>query len=418
MTRNESSSTVGRRNFIKDSGLMIAGGAIAGAMAAGQAASANAGEPIRIAFVGCGRRGRALAEAVLKVGGDSVRLTGLADAFGSQTQAMYRSLKGRFPDAVDPNCIRSEGLRSFEKIMRSDADLVYLATPPVYRPDHFEAAVQSGKHVFLEKPLAADVAGIGRCVQLAEKAQREGLAVHVGFQRRHDPRYREVIDQIRRGAIGTPVFARVFCNVGSLRRPERVGKQDDLQFQIRHWNHFRWTGGDFLIEQHVSGLDVIRWALDGNPVLAQGQGGWTGHHAAGSEAPTTPSEESASGDVFDHHSIEFEFADGVHVLSQCRRVSKAWNHTGEHLHGTEGRADLSAGKIFAKDGSLLWQSEHSAAPAAATLAQQAAVLQSIRQGEAVSDVAEASQSCLFAMLGQAATETGKRVRWDRLVKDV
>lgn len=392
---------------------MIAGGAIGGAIAVGKAVKGGPEAPIKIAFVGCGRRARELADAAMAIPNETVRLVALADVVPSQTQSAYRSLKGRYGNRIAGDCIRSRGPSCMDQLLESDADVVYVTTPPVDRPEYFRRIVDSGKHVFLEKPLAADVAGVIDTVATSRQANAAGLSVHVGFQRRYDARYRDVIARLHEGAIGTPVFARAFCNAGPLRKPTRTPKESEAEFQRRNWNHFQWTGGDFLVEQHVAGLDVIRWALDQVPVVAQGQGGWGSFEVA--ENQINPAERH--GEVFDHHSIEYEFGNGVVLLSQCRRVPKAWNNTSEHVHGTSGRADLTAGKIYGLDGSVRWQSEKPYSLKAATIEQQRAFMASIRNGKPENQVECAAESTLFAMLGHHATRSGKRVRFEKLLND-
>ncbi len=391
---------------------MIAGGAIGGAIAVGKAVQGGNDAPIKIAIVGCGRRARELSDAIWSVDNEAAELVALADYFPSQTQSMYRSLKGRYSQAIAADCVRAGGADPLAPVLESDADVVYLTTPPVDRPGYFRRIVEAGKHVFLEKPLAADVAGVLQTIETAELAKATGLSVHVGFQRRYDLRYQDVIARIGEGAIGTPVFARAFCNAGSMRPPVRMARESDQEFQRRNWNHFQWTGGDFLVEQHVAGLDAIRWALDQSPIVAQGQGGWGTFETA--EHQSTGGDRI--GQVFDHHTVEFEFADGVVLMSQCRRVSKAWNNTSEHIHGTSGRADLSTGTLYARDGSVIWKSEKPSSLKSATVAQQQAFLNSVRRGAAENQVESAAASTLMAMLGHQATRTGKRVRMDKLIQ--
>lgn len=392
---------------------MIAGGAIGGAIVAGTPVRGGTSAPIKIAFVGCGRRARELADAVLAVENESVNIVALADAFPSQTQAMYRSLKGRYARALTETCLRTSGIDCLKPILQSDADIVYLTTPPAYRSDYFRNVIKAGKHAFLEKPLAADVSGVLEMTNTAQLAKETGLSVHVGFQRRYDTRYQDIIAQVHQGAIGTPVFARAFCNAGPLRKLSRNTNETEADFQLRNWNHFQWTGGDFLVEQHVAGLDVIRWALGQTPMVAQGQGGWGAFDNAQQQA----SNSERQGEVFDHHSIEYEFQDGAILLSQCRRIAKAWNNTSEHIHGTTGRADLAAGKIVDRDQSVVWQSDQPRSLKSATLAQQTAFLQSVRGGIPDNQVESAAESTLLAMLGHQATRTGKRIRMDKMLKE-
>ena len=395
---------------------MIAGGAISGAVTSDQPVHAGGSDRLRIAVVGCGRRARTLLDRVLEIGGPQVELVALCDLNAAQTQATFRSLKGRFQDQIAQDCLRDSGIDSIQSAIESNADLVYLATPPVYRPDHFRMAVDAGKHVFLEKPLAADLDGLRAIKETAAVAAAKELSIFVGFQRRHDSRYQETIAQIESGGIGDPLFARAFCNAGPLRRINRQlsgkGRGHDEAFEIQNWNHFQWTGGDFLLEQHISGLDVIHWALDRIPLVAQGQGGWgnpdliDGHDA------------ERLGEVFDHHTVEFEFDGGVHLLSQCRRVAKSWNNTSEHVHGTIAKADLSAGKIFSHDGKLIWKSSRARSADQGETSQAEFVLENLLQGTRVSEIDSSIRSTLFALLGLEASRSGKRVRMDKLVRTI
>jgi predicted dehydrogenase len=405
------SSSFARRSFIKDSGLMIAGGAISGAMAVGQSVHGESSSPLKIALVGCGRRGRELIDAALAVESESVQLVGLGDLFASQVQAMYRSVKGRHASSVADHCVRANGINCLDAILKTDADVVYLATPPVCRPQHFRQVVTAGRHAFLEKPLAADVPGVLHMLETSGAAKQAGLCVHVGFQRRYDKRYQDVIAKVHEGLLGTPIFARAYCNAGPMRKLQRIAGESDVEFQLRNWNHFQWTGGDFLVEQHVAGLDVIHWAVGRLPSVAQGQGGWGVFEAV----PGQTAADSRQGEVFDHHSVEYEFEGSLTLMSQCRRVAKAWNNTSEHLHGTAGRADLTDAKIYSADGSLRWTSKHPNHPKSATAEQQRAFFAAIRGATAENQVAAAADSTLFALLGHAATATGRKVRFDKLI---
>ncbi|MEL6106927.1 MAG: Gfo/Idh/MocA family oxidoreductase [Planctomycetota bacterium] len=403
------SSSVARRNFFRKSGLMIAGGAIGGAMAAddSQAVSVPQHDSLRVAVIGCGRRARALLEAVLSQD-QTIRVVALGDAFASQVQATYRAIKGRHPRQLDPECLRCSGWDAYDQVVRSDADLIYLTAPPVFRPLHFEAAIDEGKHVFLEKPLAANVGDSVKMLGIANRAKQNGLSAFVGFQRRFDVQHQETIDRVRSGAIGRLLLARSYCNVGPLRKPHTVKDEDRRTFEIRNWNGFHWTGGELLLEQHVAGLDRLRNAV-GLPVAAVGQGGWSDASALVDHGNTAI--------AFDHHTVEYEFESGLRLLSQCRRGgSKSWMQTSEHLHGTCGRAELSTGRIFDADDHLIWKSPSRSSNQASTAAQQAFVIDSLRSGVVINEVADAAESNLFALLGQLATRSGRRETWDGMLR--
>lgn len=388
---------------------MIAGGAIGGAMAAGKAVAARSNGPLRIAVVGCGRRARALLDSALSQE-ESLRVIALGDAFASQVQATYRTLKGRHGDQLDPQCLRCSGWDAYEQVMRTDADLVYLATPPAFRPEHFEAAIEAGKHVFLEKPLASDVGGAVRMLGLGQRAAANGLCSFVGFQRRFDACYQETVERVRSGDIGRLVMARAYSNVGALRKPQSVANEERRAFEVRNWNHFSWTGGDLLLEHQVAGLDRLRAAIQELPTAAFGLGGW-------SDLEHAPTDDASHERAFDHQSVEFEFGSGFRLHSQCRREGgSAWMPTGEHLHGSLGRADLTSGRIFDAEDRLVWKAPRRSSGQKATAAQQRFVIDCIRSGEVVNDVGDAAESTLMALLGQAATRSGRRETWDQMLR--
>ncbi|MEO1617918.1 MAG: Gfo/Idh/MocA family oxidoreductase [Planctomycetota bacterium] len=406
------SSSVKRRNFIRDSGLLIAGGAIGGASHGAPASQPVDVQPLRVAFVGCGRRARELSSVLLgqtklnshcddsldpnEMGSREVVVTALADFFGSQVQSFYRSLKGRFKSSIGDGCRRVSGADCLEGVLQDDVDLVFVTTPPVCRPEFFSKLVSAGKHVFLEKPLAASTSGVEQIRDVSKNAQQSGLTIHVGFQRRYDPSYRQAIEKIREGLIGKPLYARTFCRVNELRELPPRRKESEIEFQLRNWKHFRWTGGDFLLEQHVAGLDLIRQTIGEQPNVVHGFGGWNRH--AGDTV----------GDVYDHHSVDFEYPSGFVCSSNCRR-KESWNQSGEFIHGAEGTAELSAGRITDSHGEILWKGLPPS-PKAATHLQLSALLNSIRTGAAENQIDGAAESTLLALAAQEATLTGKRIR--------
>ncbi|MCC9602021.1 Gfo/Idh/MocA family oxidoreductase [Stieleria sp. JC731] len=413
MANHKDAAHFARRSFIKDGGLIIAGGAIGSSIAtqASSAAVANRNTEIRIGVLGCGRRAKEVVSAAIGIPGFKVTVAGLADRFGSQTQSMFRMLKGRHADHIEKSCIRASGQDALDQLLVADIDAIYVTTPPVERAAVVRKIVAAGKHVFLEKPLSSDLEDVLAMNAIASEAQRQRLTIHTGFQRRYDPRVIDSIEQFQAGLIGDPVFAKAYCNGGPLRkRSTRSGESAD-EYRIKNWNHFVATGGDFLVEQHVAGLDLIRLALGKMPVAAQGQGGW-------SESRPMESAENEvdqlGREVFDHQTVEYDFGD-VMLLSQCRRVAKGWNALGESIHGTKGILDLAAGKAFNRNGDLIWESSAHSNAKANTLAQQNAFLTSIRDQKAETQIESAAQSTLIALLGQQATISKRRVRMDQML---
>ena len=399
----EAQPAASRRNFISG-GMMLAGGAIVGSnLAVARGAHAFGSDTIKIGLVGCGRRGTVAAIEALATSGGEVRLVAMADAFDNNLHTAYRSINGKHPDKLDLQGRRFAGLDAYLQVMQSDADLVILATPPGFRPLHFEAAIAAGKHVFMEKPVATDAPGVRRVLAAGEIAKANGLAVAVGLQRRHEPKYQQCIQRLQDGAIGDPIFARAYWNGGPIPMRARTKDQTELAYQLRNWCHFTWLGGDQISEQHIHNLDVINWLMDAHPIEAQGQGG------------RFQQDEVAIGQTFDQHMVEFTYASGLKLLSQCRNLRGCWNGVGEHVHGTKGSADISTGKIYDAKGDLVWQSAAGPSTGKDCRRVQEHLISALRRGELPSETEYGARSTMTAIMGRTATYSGKIVKWDAVL---
>ncbi len=393
-----------RRDFIRTSSALMAGGAVGGALSIARAAHPVGSDTIKVGLVGCGGRGtKATVQALntmqktdINPNGE-VRLVAMADAFANRLQISYRTIKGVHSDVDVPQDRRFVGFDAFEKLLQTDADLVILATPPGFRPLHFEKAVAAGKHVFMEKPVATDAVGVRRVLAANEIAKQKGLAVAVGLQRHHEPRYIETIQRIWDGAIGDIVATRVYWNGGGVWVRSREEGQTELEYQMRNWYYFNWLCGDHITEQHIHNLDVSNWLMRDYPVECNGMGGREVRDGVD------------YGQIFDHHFCEFRYADHVRMFSQCRHIKGCWTNVSEHAHGTKGFADLS-GKIYDANGALQWsygekkvdgwQEEHYDLFAA------------IRKGDIPNEGEYGAKSTMTSILGREATYTGKVVKWD------
>jgi len=398
-----SRSAASRRNFFKDSGLLLAGGALVGGqLSLARAAHAYGAETIRIGLVGCGGRGTAAVIQSLNTTGGDVRLTAMADVFESNLQSAFRAIKGKHPNQVDVSpASRFVGLDAYQRVFESDVDVVFLATPPGFRPLHFERAVAAGKHVFMEKPVAVDAPGVRRVLAAGEVAKEKGLAVQVGLQRRHETRYRQCVARLHDGIIGEPIFARAYWNgAGVWTRPRRPA-QTELEYQINNWYYFNWLSGDHITEQHVHNLDIINWVMQGFPVEAQGQGG--------RQVRTGVS----AGEIFDHHMIEYTYEGGAKLLSQCRHITGCWSNVGEHVHGTSGSCDISAARVFDRRGNLIWESDAKEVAGKGWQQEQIDLFESIRAGRCPNETQYAAHSTLTAIMGRMATYSGKKVSWNQ-----
>ena len=391
-------SNTSRRKFIKKSSLLMAGGAVAGQLPFARSAHAFGSDEIRIGLVGCGGRGTGAASQAMNTEGKT-RLVAMGDVFAERMQQSVRGLKGQHSDKVDvPEDRQFIGLDAYKKVLESDIDLVILATPPGFRPQHFEAAVNANKHVFMEKPVAVDPAGVRRVLKATEESKKKNLAVAVGLQRRHERSYMETIKRLQDGAIGDIIFTRAYWNgAGVWVRPRQEG-DTEMAYQMRNWYYFNWLCGDHIVEQHIHNLDVINWLKNGYPVAAQGQGG---------RQVRTGKEH---GQIFDHHMIEFTYGDGSTMLSQCRHIPRTWNSVSEHAHGTEGSCDISGATIFNAKGDVDWrfgrggrnghQQEHHDLFAV------------IRKGERPNEGEYGALSSMTAIFGRMATYSGQRIKWD------
>jgi predicted dehydrogenase len=366
------------------------------AQAAADPGRARGDEPLRIALVGCGGRGTGAAAQALKTEGPT-ELVAMADAFEDRLASSYASLREAHGERVQvPAENRYVGFDAYRRAIDSGADVVILATPPGFRPEHFSYAVERDKHVFQEKPLAVDAPGIRRVLEAGRTADRKGLKVGVGLQRHHDPSYVGAVRRIRDGAIGEVLLMRVYWNSAGVWVKKRQPEMSEMQYQMRNWYYFNWLCGDHIVEQHIHNLDVGNWVKGAYPVAAQGQGGrqWrTGLD---------------HGEIYDHHFVEYTWADGSTMLSQCRHTPGCWDQVAEFAHGTAGSADLHRGVLRAERGG--WKYEGEAVDP--YQAEHDHLFAAIRQGAEHSETHNGAMSTMTAILGRMATYSGKRITWD------
>lgn len=391
-------SNSSRRKFIKNSSLLVAGGAVAGQLSFARSAHAFGTDEIKIGLIGCGGRGTGASNQAMNTEGPT-KLVAMADAFSDRLQQSLRTIKGAHKDKVDvPPERQFVGFDAYKHVLESDADLVILATPPGFRPLHLEAAVNAGKHVFMEKPVAVDAAGVRRVLKASELATEKNLAVAVGLQRRHERRYMETIKRLQDGAIGDINFTRAYWNGGGVWvRPRREG-QTEMEYQMRNWYYFNWLCGDHITEQHIHNLDVINWLKNGYPVSAQGQGG---------RQVRTGKDH---GEIYDHHMIEFTYADGSKMLSQCRHIRGTWNSVNEYAHGSSGNCDIGGARITDLNGKLTW--EYGKGGGGGHQQEHHDLFAVIRQGERPNEGEYGAKSSMTSILGRLCSYSGKMIKWD------
>ncbi len=337
-----------RRDFLKTSSTAaVAGSALLSGLNAVQAAHMSYDETVRIGMIGCGGRCTGAADQAMNTEGPT-KLIAMCDAFEDRLQGSLNTLKRQHKDKVDVPAERQfVGFEGYKQLLATDIDLVLIATPPGFRPVHFEAAVAAGKHVFAEKPVAVDAAGVRRFLAAVEESKKKDLLVQIGLQRRHEPAYVETIKRLQDGAIGDIVAARAYWNGAGVWTRNRKPEQTEMEYQMTNWYYFNWLCGDHITEQHIHNLDVINWLMGGAPVKGQGQGG----------RQVRTSKEH--GEIYDHHFVEFTYGDtpygnDVPLLSQCRHIPNTWNKVDEFCHGSNGSCHIGAARLFDKKGNETW----------------------------------------------------------------
>lgn len=391
-----------RRTFVKTTTLATAGLVLPRTLTAN--ARGTSAEAIRVGLVGCGGRGTGAARDCLKAGGEDVMLVSMGDLFPDRLERARSNLAKVASE--DPMVARQfkvtpetsfSGFDAYQKVLATDIDLVILATPPGFRPAHLAAAVAAGKHVFMEKPVAVDAAGIRSIIASAAAAKSKSLAIVAGTQRRHDPAYVEVMRRVHDGAIGDLTGGQVYWNQGGLWNAARQANWSDSEWQIRNWLYFTWLSGDHIVEQHIHNIDVANWALGAHPVRAVGVGGrqWR--------------TDAAFGHIFDHFAIDFEYPAGVHVMSMCRQIEGTANHVGERFVGTRGTTDANTRIAGAQ--AFTWEGQKKNP----YVEEHVDLLASIRAGKPLNEGQQVAESTLSAIMGREAAYTGQAIVWDELL---
>jgi len=389
-----------RRDFIKTTSTVLAGGALVGSLPIARAAHSFDSGEIKIGLVGCGGRGTGAAIQALDTAGpeNRLKLTAVADPFQNRITDSLKGIKGKHGDKVDLADRTFVGVDAFKRLIESDIDMVILTSPPGFRPLHFETAVKAGKHVFMEKPVATDAPGVRRVLAANKLAKEKNLFVAVGLQRHHESGYQATIAKLKEGAIGDIILARCYWTGDGVWTRAREPDQTELEYQMKNWYYFNWLSGDHICEQHIHNLDVINWLMDGPPETAQGQGG--------RQVRTGPD----SGQIFDHHMIEYTYKNGVKLLSQCRHIPGCWSSVNEYAHGSLGWCDIGAGKIYDRNDKLIWTAPKNELGHAK---EHVDLFADIRKGLIPNEGDNGAYSTMTSIMGRMATYSGKMVKWDQ-----
>ena len=397
-----SDSSVSRRSFIRTGGGAVFAPAVmtvATSLRAQQNADSK-GETLRIGLIGCGGRGTGAASQAL--GADyNAKLVAMADVFDSQIEGSISTLSQKFPDRVDVKPDKKfTGLDAYQKLLDCGVDVVLLASPPGFRPAHLEAAVNAGKHIFCEKPMAVDAAGYRTALAAVRKAKEKKLNLVAGFCWRYNTSRREAFKRLEDGQIGdvTSIYATYHTGPVKPMQPAsgRPAGMSDVEWQLRNWYNFSWLSGDSLVEQAVHSIDKICWAMKDTPPVACVA---TGGRQLAAEG----------GNIFDHFHAAYEWPGGVMCHLGSRQIKGCHNENADYIQGATGRLIIGKGGSPIIDGPKRWrfkgedkdmyQLEHDA------------LFEAIREGRSINDGDRMMLSTLVGIMGREAAYTGQRVVW-------
>jgi myo-inositol 2-dehydrogenase/D-chiro-inositol 1-dehydrogenase len=364
------------------------------------------GPVLKAGVIGCGGRGSGAATDWLSAG-PNVTITALGDVFKDRLDSCREKIKDKFKvEVAEENCF--VGFDAYQKVIDSGVDVIILATPPKFRPIHFEAAINARKHVFMEKPVAVDPVGIRSVIASAKKAESLNLKIVTGTQRRHQLDYIEVYKQVATGAIGDIVSANAYWNQNQLWFRNPKAEWSEMEWMIRDWVNWLWLSGDHIVEQHVHNLDVINWFTGMYPSKAVGFGS---------------RQRRVTGDQYDNFSVDYVYDNGMHMHSMCRQINGCVGNVSEWIRGTKGSTNCKD-KIFDLAGNEIYAYQYPAnengepgksVKISPYIQEHIDLVTCIRQDIPVNEAEATAMSCLVAIMGRVSAYTGKAVTLEEMM---
>jgi predicted dehydrogenase len=364
------------------------------------------GQELKAGLIGCGGRGTGAAIDFLSAG-PNLKIAALGDVFQDKITACREELKTKKGQEIaDENCF--VGFDAFQKVINAGVDLIILATPPFFRPEHFAAAIDARKHVFMEKPVCVDPVGARSVIATARKAQGLELSVVTGTQRRHQRDYAATYKQVAEGMIGDIVSANAYWNQGKLWHRDPNSAWTEMEFMIRDWVNWCWLSGDHIVEQHVHNLDVIHWFTGMYPVKALGFGSRL---------------RRVTGDQYDNFSVDYVFENGTHLHSMCRQIDGCAVDVSERIQGTKGSSNC-ANTIWDPSGKEIWKYEYpldekgestNSVKVSPYVQEHIDLVTSIRNAKPFNEAENTAMSTLVAIMGRISAYTGKLVTMDEMM---
>jgi myo-inositol 2-dehydrogenase / D-chiro-inositol 1-dehydrogenase len=393
------STAATRRDFLGTSVRIAAGASLAGTLVFPKTVHAGVSESLRIGLIGAGLRGTGAAQNALSASPENV-LVAVGDAFPEAAKSSVRKLR-RVAGIKNQVQVADDhlfsGFDAYKQVVDSGVDVVILTEPPHFRPHHLAYAVAAGKHCFVEKPIAVDAPGVQSVLETCHVAEAKNLAIVSGLCWRYHPAVQETVRRIvEDGAIGEIVAIRSCFNTGELWEKPDQSKWSRMEFQIRNWLYYKWLSGDHITEQAIHSIDKTAWVQgDAHALTAFGTGGRQKRTAA------------RFGDIFDHHSVFYEYPNGVQVSLMCRQQNGCSNYVEDVVLGTKGRAELTANRI---EGENPWKYEGPKADMYDL--EHVALFRSIRDGKPINNGKYMCNSTMLAIMGRMCTYTGQTLSWD------
>jgi predicted dehydrogenase len=357
------------------------------------------GDSLHIGLIGCGGRGTGAAAQALAAA-PNVQLVAMGDAFEDRLEQSLATLRKEETVAarVDvPPDRRFVGFDAYRQVI-AGSDVVLLCTPPHFRPLHLRAAIEAGRHVFAEKPVAVDAPGVRAVLAACAEAERKRLSVVSGLQMHYSPGHRELVGRLHDGAVGTIRVIQANDFRGQIWVKPRQPGWSDMVWQMRNWYYFTWLSGDFNVEQHVHLLDFCAWVMNGEyPVRAVGTGG--------RQVRTGPE----YGHIYDHFAMVYEYANGTRVFARCRQQKGCDNDISLQVLGTRGKGEMSLRRL-AITGDRPWR--YSGPVVNAYQTEHEALFRSIRSGAPINNGTYMAKSTLMAIMGRMAAYTGQAISWE------
>ena len=392
-----------RRGFLKTSSTAALAGSLAVPLIfTPKSRAASPGDTLKVGLIGCGGRGSGAAGQALSAD-SNVQLTAMGDAFADRLQGGLKNLRDAHGDKVKVTVDNSfVGWDAYQKVLASGVDVVILAPPPGFRPLHLKAAIDAGKHVFCEKPMAVDGPGVRSVLQSAAEAKRKNLSLVSGFCWRYNPVERELMKRIHDGDMGEPMTLYNTYNTGYLWSRPRQPNWTDMEWQMRNWYYFTWLSGDHIVEQAVHSLDKMSWAMkDVPPVQCVAHGG--------RQVRTDP----VYGHIFDHFSVVYEYANGARGFHFSRQQANCASDNSDYLIGTKGVAKIKAFGPVSISGDKAWRKGSREGVPDMYQVEHNELFASIRNGTPLNNGEWMAQSTLLAIMGRMAAYTGQVITWEQ-----